>query len=259
MRRTRTILAAVCVLLASSISAGAQTTPQPASNSRPTSSGATPTVDQILNRYLAAVGGRAAIEKLTSRVMTGTLSVPSMQLSGTVEIHEKAPNRSLGTITINGATYRQGFDGTSGWTDDPANGLRDQTGSELAETRRDTDFYHVLDLRKLYSKFTVVGKDKVGEREAYVVEASVPEGGDPEKLYFDVESGLVIRDKSQRHGPDGVSEFQQDYEDYREVDGVKLPFTIRQTNEGTLVIITVEAYHHNEALEDGEFAKPATQ
>jgi zinc protease len=218
-----------------------------------------PTTEQILDRYVAAMGGSANLKKLLSRVMTGTISVPSMQLSGTVEIHEKAPNRTLGTITINGASYRQGFDGTAGWTDDPANGLRDQTGDELAETRRESDFYHALDLHELYSKFTLVGKEKVGERDAYVIEATLPEGGPPEKLYFDVESGLVLRDSSQRHGPDGVSEFQQDYEDYRDVDGVKLPFTIRQTNEGTLVIITVTEYHHNVPLDDSQFVKPAAQ
>ena len=216
-----------------------------------------PTVEQVLDRYVSAEGGGATLKKLLSRVMTGTISVPSMQLTGTVEIHEKAPNRTLGVITINGASFRQGFDGSAGWTDDPANGLRDQTGDELAETRRESDFYHALDLHKLYTKFTLVGKEKVGDHDAYVVEAAVPEGGPPEKLYFDVKSGLVLRDGSQRHGPDGTSEFQQDYEDYRDVDGVKLPFTIRQTNEGTLVIITVSEYHHNVPLDDSDFAKPA--
>lgn len=252
-------IAIACVYLAWSFPARAQSAAAaPAAHASATAS-AMPTTEQVLDHYVAAEGGGANLKRLLSRVMTGTLSVPSMQLSGTVEIHEKAPNRSLGTITINGATYRQGFDGISGWTDDPANGLRDQTGPELAETRRESDFYHALDLHKLYTKFTLVGKEKVGEREAYVIEAAVPEGGPPEKIYFDTQSGLVLRDSSQRHGPDGVSEFQQDYEDYHEVDGVKLPFTIRQTSEGTLVIITVAEYHHNVQLDDGEFAKPAAQ
>ena len=216
----------------------------------------TGTVDQILSHYLEVEGGRAAFEKLTSRVMTGTISVPSMSLTGTIELREKAPNRSLGIITINGASYRQGFDGTSGWTDDPQNGLRDQSGAELAEMRRESDFYHTLDLRKLYSKFTLTGKQDMGGRDAYVLEAAVPEGGPPEKMYFDAESGLLLRNTSQHHGPDGVSEFQQDYEDYRTVDGIQLPHTIRQTNEGTQVIITVAAYHHNVPLEDAQFARP---
>ena len=257
MRAVRGIAIGCALFAATVVTRGQSTATPPAAP--PAATTAMPTADQILDRYVAAEGGSGTLKRLLSRVMTGTLSVPSMQLSGTVEIHEKAPNRSLGTITINGASYRQGFDGTAGWTDDPANGLRDQTGDELAEARRESDFYHALDLHKLYSKFTLVGKEKVGERDAYVIEAAVPEGGPPEKLYFDVQSGLVLRDSSQRHGPDGVSEFQQDYEDYRDVDGVKLPFTIRQTNEGTLVIITVAEYHHNVPLDDGEFVKPAAE
>jgi len=238
--------------LALAFSARAQAPRTPAAEST-----ATLTADQILNRYLEAEGGRAAFKKLTSRVMTGTINVPSMSLTGTVELREKAPDRSLGIITINGASYRQGFDGTSGWTDDPQNGLRDQTGAELAEMHREADFYHTLDLRKLYSKFTLTGKQEIGGRDAYVLEAAIPEGGPPERMYFDTESGLLLRNTSQRHGPDGVSEFQQDYSDYHEFDGIQLPQTIRQTNEGTLVIITVAEYHHNVPLDDAEFAKPA--
>lgn len=257
IRRAAKSLAGACALLALMMSARAQNAAQ--LSAKPPAAATVPTVDQILNRYVDAEGGRAAFEKFTSRTMTGTLSVPSMSLSGTVSIQEKAPNRSLGVVTINGASFRQGFDGTVGWTDDPQNGLREQSGPELAETKRESDFYHTIDMRKLYSKFTLVGKDTINEHEAYVVEAAIPEGGPPEKMYFDTQSGLLLRNATQRHGPDGVSEFQQDYGDYRDVDGVKLPHTIRQTNQGTLVIITVEEYHHNVAIEDGEFAKPGAQ
>jgi hypothetical protein len=246
-RRVRSSAALGCASLVWLFSAGAQRPEKPAAV----------TADQILNRNLEAEGGRAAFEKLTSRVMTGTISVPSMSLTGTIELREKAPNRSLGIVTINGASYRQGFDGTSGWTDDPQNGLRDQTGTELAETRRESDFYRTLDLHKLYAKFTLTGRLEIGGRDAYALEAEVAEDGTPEKMYFDAETGLLLRNTSQHHGPDGVSEFQQDYEDYREVDGIKLPHTIRQTNEGTLVIITVAEYHHNVPLDDAQFAKPA--
>ena len=251
MRRLTAGLAVACTYVAILLPAGAQT---PAGKSTET-----PTADQVLKRYLQAEGGRAAFEKLTSRVMTGTIRVPAMSLSGTVEVREKAPDRSLATITINGASFRQGFDGTKGWTDDPENGLRDQSGAELAESRRESDFYHTLDLAKLYLNFTVAGKEKIGDNQAYLIEAAVPEGGPPEKMYFDTKSGLLLRTTSQHHGPDGVGELQQDYEDYRQVDGIQLPHTIRQTNEGTLVIITVAEYHHNVQLDDAGFAKPAAR
>jgi hypothetical protein len=218
-----------------------------------------PGIDQILARYVQAEGGRAAWQKLTSRVSKGAIEVPSMGLSGTVEIHEKAPNRLLGIITIGDNSFRQGFDGKVGWTNDPQNGLREQTGEELAETSRDADFYHPLDLRKLYTNLTVQGEEKIGERAAYLVEATPPEGGDPDKIYFDTQTALPIRVVSQHHGADGASELVEDFEDFRDVDGVKLPFTLRQTTGGTTLTITLSEIHHNVPIEDAEFTKPAAQ
>jgi hypothetical protein len=230
-----------------------------ASRGQQTAASTTPTADQVLNRYLQAEGGRAAWQKLTSRVSTGKVDVPAMSLSGTVEIYEKAPDRSSGRVTIAGATFRQGFDGTVGWTDDPQNGLREEAGAELAETRRESDFYHTLDLRKLYAKFTLVGVEKIGDRDAYLIEAVLPEGGDPDKMYFDAQTGLALRMISHRHLTDGVSEFRQDFEDFRDVDGVKLPFVIHQTQGDTTYTITISEVRHNVPIEDSQFAKPAVQ
>jgi len=252
------IVVVICAGLLSGFSVGAQF-PAQSSTARAGQSAAAPSIDRILARYVQAEGGAAAWRKLTSRISKGTIEVPSMGLSGTVEIHEKAPNRLLGIITIGGNAFRQGFDGTVGWTDDPQNGLREQSGAELAETGRDADFYHPMDLHKLYAKFTVSGEEKIGDRETYVVEATVPEGGDPDKIYFDTQTGLPIRVISQHHGPDGVSQLIEDFDDFRDVDGVKLPFSLRQTTGGTTLTITLDEIRHNVALEDEQFEKPATQ
>jgi len=230
--------------------AGAQTAAKPA---------ATPTAEQILDRYVKAIGGREAWLKFTSRVTTGTIEVPSMNLSGMVMIHEKAPDRLLATVIINGAAFRQGFDGTLGWTDDPQDGLREQSGAELAEARRDADFYHPLDLRRLYAKFTMSGAEKIGDRDTYVLEATVPEGSEPTRMYFDAQTGLLVRAVSQHHGADGVTQYREDFEDYREVDGIKVPFTSRQTSGDTTYTMTISEVRHNVELDDSEFAKPAVQ
>ena len=174
-------------------------------------------------------------------------------------IHEKAPDRLLATVIINGAAFRQGFNGTMGWTDDPQDGLREQSGAELAEARRDADFYHPLDLRRLYTKITVSGVEKIGDRDTYVLEATVPEGSEPTKMYFDAATGLLVRAVSQHHGPDGVTQYREDFEDYREVDGIKVPFTSRQTNGDTTYTMTISEIRHNVELDDSEFAKPAAQ
>lgn len=229
------------------------------SAAKPAPAEALPTVDQVLDRYVKAVGGREAWHKFTSRTIMGTIEVPSMGLSGTVLVHEKAPNRVLLAVIINGAAFRQGFDGTVGWTDDPKDGLREQSGAELAEARRQSDFFRAVDQRRLYSKLSVTGREKIGDRDTYVVEATVPEGSEPTRMYFDSESGLLLRVISQNHDADGVSEVREDFEDYREVDGIKMPFTSRQTTDEVTYTTRYSEVHHNVDLDDAEFAKPAAQ
>ena len=215
------------------------------------------TADQILENYIKAIGGRENWKKLTTRISTGTIDVPAMNLSGLVTVREKAPNRSIFTVNFNGAVFQQGFDGTIGWSNDPQNGLREQTGEELAETKRDSDFYHPLDLKQMYSKITVAGTDKIDDRDAYVVEASSGDLG-TDKIYFDAQNGLVLRIVGQHHTLDGPATFTEDFSDFREVDGIKLPYTVRQESPSSTFTIKFTEIRHNEAIEDASFAKPTT-
>jgi zinc protease len=249
----------VILALASGLPAVAQT--QSKSQEKPAAPSASdviPSADQILARYVKAIGGREAWKKLNSRLSIGTIEVPAMNVSGMVEMHEKAPNKMLATITVAGATYRQGFDGTVGWSDDPRDGLRQQTGIELEEAKRDSDFYHPLDLHQIYSKFTVTGTEKIDDRTAYLVEATPPQG-EADKLYFDVDSGLVIRIVSLHHLPEGVVVFQEDISNYQEIDGIKLPFTVRQSSAESEFVIQFTELKHNVEFDDAQFAMPAAQ
>lgn len=245
--------------MVSSVQAQATSRPTPATGAAPAAAAAVPSADQVLDHYVNAIGGRAAWTKLNSRVSKGTIEIPAMNnLSGTVEIHEKAPNSMLAVITLGGAVFEQGFDGTTAWSNDPQNGVRVLTGAELDDAKREADFYHPLDLKKLYAKMTVTGTDKVGDRQAYVVEATAV-GGDPDRMYFDTESGLLVRAVNHRHTPDGVAVFQAEVEDYKDVDGVKLPFTVHQTSAESAFTIRFTEIHHNVQLADGQFAKPAAE
>jgi hypothetical protein len=217
---------------------------------------AMPSADRVIDHYIAAVGGRAAIEKLTSRASIGSIEVPVMQLSGTVMIHEKAPDKSLQVVIINGNAFRQGFDGESAWTDDPADGMRMLSGIELAEARRDADFFHALHLFEIYPKIVLVGIEKVGDRDAYLLEGTAAGESDPDKMYFDIKSGLVVRVISRRHTPDGDANIQEDFQDYRNVDGLEVPFTIVQTGGSSNFTIHISQIRQGVELEDSEFAKP---
>jgi hypothetical protein len=220
---------------------------------------ATPTGEQVLDHYVQAIGGRAAWMKLTSRVSKGSIEIPAMEnLSGTLEIHEKAPNSMLAVITLGGGVFEQGFDGTTAWSDNPRDGLRVLAGGELEDARREANFYHPLELQKNYSKLTVSGIERVNEHDCYVVVA-VREKGAPDKMYFDVQSGLLVRSVNQRYTPDGLTEFQADVDDYTARDGVKLPFTVRQSGGGSAFVIHFTEVQHNLQLTDAQFAKPAAE
>ena len=251
---------AFCLVLGLGVNAQTPAPKTASANSSPvvTPSAALPTGNEVYQHYIQAIGGRAAWEKLHSRVSKGTIEIPAMNnLSGTIEVRMKAPNLILVVINLGGAIIQQGFDGTSAWSDDPRNGLRVLTGGELEDERKEANFYHALDLQKIYSKFTVTGREKIDDHDTYVVEATPAGGGDPDKLYFDTQSGLEVRSVNHRHTPDGSMEFSANIADYRELDGVKLPFRVEQASSQAAFTITFTDIQHNVDLPDSLFTKPS--
>ena len=258
------VLALASLVLLLGISACGQKNAKPATDSTPSSAaggaaGVAPTVDQIISHYQQAVGGRAAWQKLKSRSSMGTIDVPSMNLSGTVVIHEKAPDKMLTIIIIAGSAFRQGFDGTVGWAEDPQDGLREQTGAELAEAKRQSDFYSPFDLHHHYSKLVSRARKKWTIATLTCSKPRLRKGASRTSCIFDAQSGLPVRIVSQHHTPEGVSEFREEFSDYREVDGVKLPFTISQESADSAFTVRISEVRHDVEFEDSEFAKPAVQ
>ncbi|HXO05801.1 MAG TPA: hypothetical protein VN884_09270 [Candidatus Sulfotelmatobacter sp.] len=245
-------------ILVVSFAAFAQTQPPATTTQAPAASSpaaALPTADQILDKYVAAIGGEAAWHKLNSRVSKGTIDIPAVNLSGTVEVHEKAPNLSLAIVNLSGATFTRGFDGTTAWSDDPQNGLRTESGAEADDSKRQADFYHQLNMRKYYSKWKVTGTQKIGDHDAYEVEATST-AGDLDKMYFDTQSGLLVRAINTVHSPQADQVVQADLSDYRDTDGIKLPFSVHSSTAQAEYTIAFTEVHHNVDLSDGQFAKP---
>jgi hypothetical protein len=217
-----------------------------------------PTVDQIIDKFIQATGGKAAREKLTSRTGKAQFDIPAMGAGGPMEMYAKAPNKTISIITIEGfGVVQQGFDGTVGWANDPQGGLRLMEGGELAAAKREADFYNDIKMKEYYPKMILKGKDKVGDKEVYVIEATPAEGGTPEKFYFDTQSGLLLRTDAERDTQQGKMNFQTYLEEYRDVDGVKMPFTIRQNSDAISFVIKISEIKHNVAIDDAKFKKPS--
>ncbi len=251
------ILTIVLLCSAVVVTAFAQGPEKPAVSAKPAA--ALPSVDQILDKYVQAIGGKAAIEKLTSRFQKGSFEIAAFGASGTAEIYEKAPNKTVAVINIAGfGVVQEGFDGKVGWAVDPQNGLREKSGAELASAKLDAEFLKPIKLKLLYPKIVVKGKDKVGDKEVYVVEAT-PVESSAETWYFDTQSGLMLRQDADREGPQGKQSIQVFLDNYKEVDGVKVPFTLHQVTSAFTIDIKFEEVKHNVPVDDAKFAKPAAQ
>ena len=251
MKRTITILI-LCSFIA--VAAVAQGGPL-----RVPQGAALPTADQILEKYVQTLGGKAALEKITSTASKGTFEIPAFGATGSAEMWEKAPNKTALKLDIPGfGLVLEGFNGTVAWSQDPQSGLREKTGAELAATKLDADFYKPLRLKQLYPKIAVKGKEKVGDKDMYVLTAT-PAEGSPETWYFDVATGLLARMDLERESPQGKMAVQVFQEDYKEVDGIKIPHTVRQVTSAFTIIIKLEEVKHNVAVDETKFNKPVAQ
>ncbi|HVX66401.1 MAG TPA: hypothetical protein VHA11_07360 [Bryobacteraceae bacterium] len=215
---------------------------------------ALPTIDQILDKYVQASGGREAIGKITSRVMKGDIEVSTYGVKGPFEQVTAVPGRTITTSEFEGyGKVMQGYDGSSGWASDPQQGLREMTAVERERARRDADLQNVLRLKSYYKSLTVKGKAKVGEHEAWLVEAQPAEGA-VERLYFDSQSGLLSEVDIEMPSK---SVMKVVLEDYKTVDGLLLPFTFKEDSPEISLVIRISEITHNVAIDPARFAKPA--
>jgi outer membrane lipoprotein-sorting protein len=235
----------------------AQAKPATVSAAAATATANLPTIDQIVDKYQQASGGKDAWDKLTSRVEKGTFEMDQMAADGTQEIYAKAPNKVLFVTDIPSfGVVQRGFNGTAGWSDNPQTGLVDVTGDELGAMKREADFYEVLDLKSLYPKMTVKGKDTVNGKDAYLVEG-VPAEGAPVTMAFDAGSGLLVRAQTVADGPMGKTDVVTTLSDYRTVDGVQVPFAIHSDLGQIAFTIKLSDVKHNVPIDDAKFNKPA--
>lgn len=215
-----------------------------------------PTVKEILDRYVKALGGREAIEKVKSRTSTGTLELVPMNLKGTFETYAAPDAKSFSKMTIGGiGDMLEGTDGKTAWAVNPIQGNREKAGIELLQSKLINDFYRDVRLEKLFPKIELKGIEKVGEKDAYVVVAT-PDGVPAETWYFDTKTGLMLRSDITAVTPEGNTPMTVFYEDMRAVDGVMIPFRIRTQTPQFQIVMTATEVKHGTQVDEAKFAKP---
>jgi len=211
-----------------------------------------PPADQLLDKYLAAVGGAPALQKITSRVAKGTASFAGQKMP--VDVFAKAPDKRLSIMHLRDGDSLTAFDGHQGWLSVPSR-THMMSAAENAAASIDADFYLPIDVKSRYEKFRVEPGEKIDGHETYLV-IGRNEGQPPLRLYLDTQTGLLIRLVRYADTPLGRNPTQLDYADYRDTDGIKIPFRWTLARPGNRFTIQVEQMRQNVPIDDTKFAPP---
>ena len=232
---------------------------------------AMPAVDEIISKYIQAIGGEQAIRKVTSRVITATQDVPTgvtgdrATLLAQLERDQKSPNLLVDTQKTDKFTTANGFDGAAAWTQDAKGAVSEIANPYQGRAKWSADLYESLNLKQEYPRLAVRGIQKVNGHDAYLV-IGMPANDNPERLFFDTQSGLLLRKITVATTVAGNLPAQVDYDDYRDTSsGVKIPFTLRMwpISLGESVArqstIRIQKVQDNVTIDSAKFTKPASK
>lgn len=235
------------------------TTDEPAAITR--QAPGSPSAEQVLDKFITAIGGAERVGRLTSWTAKGTYIGYAEAQTVPLEIYARAPGQLTRIIRTFDGLSTTVFDGRNAWTSIPEAEtpipLRQLSGSELDAARLDAQLSFPGNIKQTLTGWqgsvpAVLGDDK----DLYVIQGNTA-GGLPVKLYFDAESGLLVRQVRYTEAFLGRNMQQIDYDDYREVGGVKMPFKWTfawQSGQGRYELTDVQP---NTAIDARRFAQPA--
>ena len=212
-------------------------------------------VDKILKHYEEALGGEGAISSITSLRMKGTYEFVGMK--GTFEGLRKEPRKTLTVIEFPRiGKLTKGFDGENRWVQTPAGTFADNSPEEIAELERDAEVFSAGKIKGAFESMKLESRARINGRDMYVIQGTPPKGP-AEKLFFDVENGLLVRWDMARRVQDRRTVFVKVHlDDYRDVGGVKMPFNVRFAFESFSFRIIVDEVEPNIPIDDAVFRKP---
>ncbi|MFM8535176.1 MAG: hypothetical protein ACKOEC_16560 [Acidimicrobiia bacterium] len=222
------------------------------------------TADEVIEKSIAAMGGRAALEKVQSRQMTGTLAIgtPAGDIQGTIEILNAVPNTARTVIKADLSAFGAGpmlidqrFDGTKGYVIDTLQGDREITGQQL-DTMKANAFPHpFLNYKAQGASVQLSGKEKVLDKDAFVL-VFQPPSGPPIKQYVDATTFMPLRTVIKATVPQfGEVEQNADPSDYRDLDGVKVPYKLQIQSSVQGLTMTFTKIEQNVTVDEKLFVK----
>ena len=217
---------------------------------------APPAAEQLFEKYLAALGGPGALQKVSSRIIHATVT-DFVGEKAPAEISFKAPDTRLRNVHLKEGDNITCYNGGKGWIRELNRPAYPMGKADLDAARLEDGFYFAERWKQLFSGLKVNDKlESVDGHEAYVVEgrtAIFP----LVKIYFDKESGLLLRQESYYETWVGRFYTRTDFADYRDVDGLKIPFHWTTSKiRGVLFSYQIDRMERNVPIDDARFVMP---
>ena len=238
---------------------GSEVQPKPQPVAVPESeslSGNLPTADQLIDRYIQALGGAAAINGIISREERGTTILGGQSIG--IEVFDQDPDKRVSIRHMPAADSITVFNGQEGWSGMPGHPVRDMDGAALDDARIDADLHFPLHIKQIFAELRVEYPEKIGDREAYVV-SGTRQGQPPVKFYFDEQSGLLIRLVRYIESPLGLVATRIDYGDYRDGGGgMEIPFRWTVAQPNGISTVQLDRVQQNIPIDAAKFARPTS-
>lgn len=222
------------------------------------------TIDELLTKMIAAYGGEENLRKHKSSLTTVEIDLENQGVMAKGTISARAPNMSASEMTFTALGKKLGsmtsyFDGTAGGEIISFAPAETYTGKRLEDIKAGSDFYDVLNWKKNYQTITFKRMGKVGDEEVYIIEKK-NDKGTPVTDYISTKSFMVLRrDSVVANETAGIELPQtQHFSDYRNVDGVMVPFKMVSNNiaNGDIVLRIIDLKFDVDIPETA-FRKPA--
>jgi outer membrane lipoprotein-sorting protein len=220
-----------------------------------------PTIDAVLDKYIAAVGGAARLKGLNSFLAEGTYTGFDDFDQYPVQVFAKAPNQRTTILHSQYGDITTTFDGKSGWLASPTETKPAPvivlTGGNLEGTGVEAELSFPGLIKQALTNWIVGPLSAIGDREVRIVQGKKA-SGTPIKLYFDNETGLLVRIvRYSAETPVGRVPTQVDFENYRDVQGIKFPFKWTSTWTDGRTLYEIKNIQINPTIDAARFAKPA--
>jgi hypothetical protein len=215
-----------------------------------------PTPADLLDAYVEALGGKAALEKIDNRVTRGKLEIPAQGIVMAITAYSARPNLIYLVMESDmTGKIERGTDGEVYWEMSAMMGPQVKDGQERTDFLRDSTFDKWLHWRELYPEVEYAGSETIDGKQVNKVVVK-PTSGEPQTLFLDAESNLAVRLDMIAETPMGEFPVVSRMSDYREIDGILIPFRVDVEVMNQQRVITTESVEHNVDLPADRFALP---